>query len=326
MMRALILPILGVLAVSPTARADDTFEARMTGAQRIHRLDSVVWVLTAPCDKGDDTEKRQCRLVRDARLAELQATPLVIDADGDAFDVGAWNSAKKSSSVTVSGCIRCGGLDVDGKTYFVTASGTNPRFEGGKLTTDLLHDNARAFDDDAAAKSWTKSVASARVQVVVKLAAKPRYTIDGKPGIAFDVLAYRVIAPCDGSIVVAKPASGPAEPDKGQCTRVTAAPPAESAPSTPEPAKLEELTPAMIQDAMKPVVVAAQACYEKYGVAGKAKLRITVTGEGAIGKYEQQGDFIGTPIGQCIDDAVKTVTFPRTRKRKASFSYPIPLP
>jgi hypothetical protein len=207
----------------------------------------------------------------------------------------------------------------------VTATGTNPRFAAGKLKTALGHDNARGFPDETAAKAWGQSVANARVQLVVKLAAKPRFTVDGKSGLAFDLLAYRVIAPCDGSIVVAKPASGPAEPDKARCTQ--AAPqPSEPAETKPEPAKLEALTPGMIQEAMKPVFDAAQACHEKYGVTGKAKLRITVTGEGAIAKYEQQGDFVGTPTGQCIDDAAKAVTFPRTRKPKASFSYPIPLP
>ena len=323
-MRALVVATAVVLAtLAAPARADDTFEAKAAAAQRVHRLENVVWALTAPCDKGDDTERRQCRIVRDARVAELQATPLLVDADADAFDAGAWSAAKKSSPLVLSGCIRCAGVDVDGKTYYLTAAGTNPRFEGGKLRTDALYDNARPVTDDASAKAWAATLANAHVQLVVKLAPRSKWTADGKTGFAFDVLAYRVVAPCDGSIVIAKPASGAGEADKTKCAKP--AEPAEPAVKLEKP-KLEALTPSTIQQTMQPVLIAAQACYEQYGVTGRAKLRMTVSGEGAIVKYEQQGDFVGTPTGDCIDRAVKPVTFPRTQKQKNSFSYPIPLP
>jgi hypothetical protein len=321
-MRALLVTAL-VLASAP-AHADDTFEAKAGGAQRVHRLENVVWALTAPCDKGDDTDRRQCRIVRDARVAELQKTALLVDADADAFDAGAWSAAKKSSPLVLSGCIRCAGVDVDGKTYYLTAAGTNPRFEGGKLKTDALYDNARAFGDEASAKTWSATLANAHVELVVKLGAKSKWTADGKTGFAFDVLAYRVVAPCDGSVVIAKPASGPGETDKKQCVKPAA--PAETPAAPAEKPKLEALTPSTIQSAMQPVVTSAQACYEHFGVTGRAKLRFTVLGDGSVAKYEQQGDFVGTPTGECIDQAVKAVAFPRTQKAKNSFSYPIPLP
>ena len=308
-----------VLALASTARAD-TFENKATGAQRVHRLENIVWALTATCDKGDDTERRQCRLVRDARVAELQSASVLIDADADAFDAGVWNASSKSMPLQLTGCIRCAGVDVDGKTWFVTASGTSPRFEAGKLKTGLLHDNARSgFATEADAMKWTKSVSNARVQLVVKLPPKPRWTLDGKPGINLDVIAYRVIAPCDGSIVLASPGSGAVEADPKACVPEVAPPP-------PEPPKLDSLSTNDIQDVMKPVVQATQLCFEHFGVAGKAKLRMTVLGDGTIAKYEQQGDLVGTPTGDCIDRAVKQhAKFPRTKKAKSGFVYPIEL-
>ena len=63
----------------------------------------------------------------------------------------------------------------------------------------------------------------------------------------------------------------------------------------------------------------------KKGPPGKAKLKVTVLGDGSVAKYEQQGDFTDTPTGKCIDAAVGKLQFPRTKKPKQSFGYPIVL-
>jgi hypothetical protein len=300
-MRALV--ILPLLVAAP-AFADDTFETAAANAQRVSRIDSVVWAFTAPCDAGDDTQQRQCKKVRDARVAELSGATLLVDADRAALDVGAWSSQKKSVPLKLSSCIRCTGVEVEGKTYAVVATKDgNP--------AAALYDNARQFPDEATAKAYVTSMANARVQLLVKVPAKPKTVVDGKPALALDVVGYRVFTPCDGSIVLASPQSGPAQADKKQCNAA---------------ANLEvaELTPALINDTMKPVVKAANDCFVKFGVVGSAKLKITVGSDGAVTSYDQQGDFPRTPTGKCIDAAMSTVVFPRSKK-SATFSYPIRL-
>ena len=312
-------PILIIALLAANAHADDTFEGKAAGALRVRRLDNLVWALTASCDKGDDTQQRQCRHVRDARAAELAATTLLVDADVDAFDVGAWSAPKKSVGLTVTACIRCAGVELDGKTWYLVGSNTPPAFAAGKPRVALLHDNARQFSDEDAAKVWTKTVATARVQLLVKVPAKAQFTVEGKSGLQLDILGYRVFTPCDGGIVVASPPAKAADADKSQCSKAITTGPAVDAP------KIEALTPSAIQDAMKPVVEAASLCFERYGVAGKAKLKVTVLGDGSVAKYEQQGDFTDTPTGKCIDAAVGKLQFPRTKKPKQSFGYPIVL-
>jgi hypothetical protein len=295
---------LAILLVSSLAHADDSFETRAQGAQRVRRIENVVWALTATCDKGNDTENRQCRRVRDTRAAELANATLLVDGDADAFDMTAFDAKKKSISMTLAPCIRCGGVEVEGKTYIVN---------GG---TAKLYDNAKAFSDDAAAKAWTKSIGNARVQMLVKVPAK---AVDG-PGaktVKLDIVGYRVYAPCDGAIVAANPPSGPAEADKKAC-RAVAAEPAQG------PA-VEQLTAAVVAEAMKPAVDAAQKCFEKYGVAGKAKLKLTVASDGTIARYEQQGDFASTPTGACIDKALEKARFPANGKPKTTIAFPITL-
>ncbi|HEY5948369.1 MAG TPA: hypothetical protein VIV40_22890 [Kofleriaceae bacterium] len=321
-MRALVnIPlVLGALVLAVPAHADDTFEAKATGAQQLGRVESLVWAFTTPCDSGDDTQQRQCRRVRDTRAAELAGATLLVDADKDAFDVGAWSPQKKSVPMTLSSCIRCSGVEIDGKTYYVVTSrdgGAAPKLKGGKLETALLHDNARQFADEAAAKAFAKSVSNARVQLLVKVPAKPKTVVDGKPVVVLDLIGYRVFSPCDGSIVFANPKSGPAEADKKQCGPI-----ASGAASGNDVA---QLTPALINDAMKPVVEAANACFAKFAVAGKAKLKITIAADGSVTKYDQQGDFVSTPTGQCIDAAMTKAAFPRSKKAKTSISFPINL-
>jgi hypothetical protein len=217
-MKAAILVAL-LMGLTTLAQADDSFEAKAASAQRVHHLENVVWALTAPCDTGNDTENRQCRHVRDTRAAELAGATLLVDGEHDAFVVGTWNQAKKSIPMTLSACIRCGGVEVEGKTWYIVAMGMPFKFEGGTLKSGPFHDNARTFPDAASATAWAKTAADARVQFLVKIPAQPKWTQSGKNGIALDVIAYRVYMPCDGAIIAANPASGPAEADKKHCAR-----------------------------------------------------------------------------------------------------------
>lgn len=296
-MRALI-PAL--LLVATVARADD-FES----AQRVRRIENVVWTLTAPCDQGDDTQHRQCKHVRDARAQELAGATLLVDGDADAFDIGAYDAKKKSIALTLTSCIRCAGVDLDGKSWVVT---------GG---SKKLYDNARAFSDEATAKAWLKAIGSPKVQLLVKVPAKP---VEGNT-VTLDIVGYRVYAPCDGTILAASPQSAPLPADKKACK---AAPAGGDAAAADGP-KVDQLTPALISDAMKPVVEAAQKCFEKNGVAGTAKLKITVAGDGTVARYEQQGDFANTATGACLDKAMDKARFPASKKPKTTISFPIKL-
>ncbi|MBA3453886.1 MAG: hypothetical protein H0T42_12395 [Deltaproteobacteria bacterium] len=85
----------------------------------------------------------------------------------------------------------------------------------------LLYDNARQFADEAAAKAYGDSVKGSRVQMVIKIADRKRWQLAGKDGLLVDVLAWRVIVPCTGAVLIASPASGAVEPDRKACPRPT---------------------------------------------------------------------------------------------------------
>lgn len=306
-----ILPgLVGVLAALAGVAAASTFEDAAKSARRVRDVIDVVWPLTATCDQGDDVQQRQCRAIRDAAARALAGATLLVDAEPGVLELGTWNPAKKSVSVLLTSCVSCRGVVIDGRTWHVT--GAPPRVEGGKLATVPLHDNAKQFADEAAAKAWLRSLADARVQLVVKVPDKRRWQVGGKDGLALDVLGYRVISPCSGAAVISSPASGSVPPDPTACT---------GAQATLVPA----LTAELVRAAMKPVIDAADACFAQYKVAGKARLELTIADDGSVVAYDRTGDFKESPTGLCIDNAMRTVAFPPTQKPRTKIGYPIVL-
>jgi hypothetical protein len=322
-MRALLAGLIAtfaiVVAAPVAARADDTFEAKAAGAQVVGDLGDLTWALTATCDHGTDTEQRQCRHVRDTRASALAGATLLVDAEPDALHVGVWNPAKKSVTLTLTACVRCGGVQVDDKTLYVVG-GNAPHVEAGRVKASVLQDGSRPFSDEAAAKAWLKSLRRVRVQLLLKVPDKVKWKIEGKEGVLLDVLGYRVVTPCDGGIVIANPPAQALDPDKDRCRAATAEVADISTGSGPD-----ALSQSMVQTTMKPVVDAADACFERYGVAGTLKLMITIASDGTVVDAQQVGDFQDTPTGKCVDRAMAKVRFPASKKGRTVIGYPIVL-
>jgi hypothetical protein len=315
-MRAAFIPafVAALVATTSAVRADDTFEARAANAIRIQRIDDLVWALTATCEIGNDVQQRQCRRVRDTRVAELAGATLLVEGDREAFSVGTWNPQKKSVPLAMRACIRCSGVELDGKTWFVVTNtdGVSPRFEGGKLRVGQLHDNARPLPDDATAKKLAQTAATAKVELLVKVPAKARWNADGRLGVALDLVAYRVVSSCDGSVLLSSVPSAPAAVDRIACVGGAR--------------EMDQLTPPVIKEMVKPVLEAARACYAKHKVSGRGKLKLAIAGDGTIASLEHEGDFGGTPTGECIDAAARSLVFPRSKKARTAVAVPIVLP
>lgn len=214
MNRAVLSTVL-IAGLATPALAESTFEQLAAAARKTANLDEVVWALITPCTQGDEVQQRQCRLVRDARAKTEIGATLFVEADPEAFTLGAFSAAKKSVTLQLTSCIRCAGMQVEGKPFYVT--GAAARADGGKLTTPLLYDNARQFPDDAAAATYAESVKGSRVQMVIKISDRKRWQVGGKDGLLVDVLAWRVVVPCTGTVLIASPASGAVEPDRKAC-------------------------------------------------------------------------------------------------------------
>jgi hypothetical protein len=204
-----------ILLAGTVAHADDTFETKAAGATRITALEDLVWGVVASCESPDDVEARQCRHLRDAKLAGLVGKTLALDVG--AFTVAEWSPARKSAEITLSGCIACDGVFVDGKRYSVVA--TVPRVDAGKVDAKPIVSTAKPFDTNAARGKYDALAKRARVELVVKLADKPKWEQAGKAGVALEVIAYRVSVPCDGLVLLASPPSAKGPVDAKTCPK-----------------------------------------------------------------------------------------------------------
>jgi hypothetical protein len=231
--------------------------------------------------------------------------------------------------VTVNGCVHCAGVDVDGKTWRIVG-GAGARLDGGKLRGGTLYDNAKPFADEAAAAAWLKTLVGARFELLVKAGKRSQIGGTGASmdAIAVDIVAWRIVNICDGSIVLSSVPSSGGDPDKVVCRAqaggATGVPQKPTGPVTDE--LPESLSATMVKDAMRPVVDASRKCAATMKQSGRVKLELVINGDGTIAKHVQTGDFpAGTPMAKCIDEAVRAAVFPKTKKPSTKIGFPIVL-
>ncbi|MEZ4367649.1 MAG: hypothetical protein R2939_15440 [Kofleriaceae bacterium] len=322
MKRTVLLAAAAVgLAAPSTAHAEATFDELAAAATSLPSASSLVWALTATCDAGDDLARRQCRLVRDRAAETLRAGTLLVDVEPGTLEVGAWDVNKKSTPIVLRGCLACEGVEVGGKRWHVTAAGAGTgeaQVIKGGVRGAVLHETARTFRDDAAAVAWRQTAVPRLVtQLLVRVPAQPTWRRGGRDGLTLELVGYRVYDPCDGLVVLAQPAAAPGPANKQACAPAPA-------PAT-DATVVDRLTPTMISRAMQPARDASQACLDSYGVSGEATLTLVIGGDGTVLSFEQQGDFVDTPTGACIEAEVRKVSFPRSRTARTPISYPLVL-
>jgi hypothetical protein len=297
----------------PASYDDQSMAALAVGASE---LEGLAWAATAACADGDELARRQCRVVRDARLERGRAAVLRVTGDRGALEIGAWDAAGQGLPIIVRGCVACvATVDVGGSARHLAAVDGALVVEGGVLRGAVVHRSTRLFSSEAAAERWQVEVAPRLVtELLVRLppASAPRPAGDA---VAIEVVGFRVHDPCSGAVVASSAQADPVRADPGRCGKAPEKPVRTAVP--------DQLSTADIREALAPAEVAARACFERYGVAGAAQFRISIADTGAVLAVTQAGDFVDTPTGACIEVGVKAARFPRTRRARSSITYPI---
>lgn len=85
----------------------------------------------------------------------------------------------------------------------------------------------------------------------------------------------------------------------------------------------ETLEPNDAKDGMANVRGAVNACFSKFGISGKVTVRVSVGCMGNVQSASASGEHASSPLGGCIEKAVKGAKFPKFKKPTSkSFSYP----
>jgi hypothetical protein len=84
----------------------------------------------------------------------------------------------------------------------------------------------------------------------------------------------------------------------------------------------DTLSQDQIKTGMSAVKGKVQGCYDKYQVAGTAKVALSIGKNGKVASARSVGEFAGTPTGDCVVAAVKSATFPRFKRPSLAITYP----
>jgi hypothetical protein len=232
--------------------------------------------------------------------------------------------------VTLHGCLACGApLELGADRRYIVGAGKTT-IEGGVVRAAQLTQFVQPQTTEEATAAWREAGGKRlRADFVFRIPAQvPAWTQGGARGFSVDIIGYRVYDPCDGKILIAKPASAPLRADKNQCKGEPPAPatapatgpatkPVDTGPKLPD-----QLSSYQIKQSMQPAVAEVNGCFATYGVPGRADVNITVGGDGVVRKVDLKGDFADTPTGECIVKAIEKVEFPKFKRQEMLVPWP----
>ncbi|MBX3157247.1 MAG: hypothetical protein KF773_14825 [Deltaproteobacteria bacterium] len=207
------------------------------------------------------------------------------------------------------------------------AAATDEKAEGGDVK-DGKGDDASGSTSNAIAPSET-GAGSAAVpppeQKLEKPAATPptkkatpeKVTKDkGKEPVAKEPVKVeeKPTAP-DPKTVGKKPEGKPGDPDFDALLKEA------GVKDKPDAPKLEKksLTMGEFKGAMAGIAGVAQKCYA--GTQGTAMVRVSIAPSGKVQSVQVTGAFAGTPVGGCVESAVRSLSFPPWDGPPQSFGY-----
>lgn len=294
-----------------------------------------LWAYRETCENLDnDLARRQCLGLRAARRVQVASKTFAIGGDNRSLLAGTYDASVKGSPFKVYSCFACSRtIDARGAPLYVVGQGEITVF-GTQILGPVVHEMTNRFASAEEAATWKNDVAPRlRAQYIVKIQdEEPFWSKGGVQGVTVEVQGFRVHDPCTGKILLAIPKAKNLPADEKACTgedllALQRARDAANAPPPVDPSsKLpERLSPKEVQVGLAPALEAAQQCYAVYGVAGEAKFRIKISGAGKVVEIEQSGYFQDTPTGECMEDAIRTATFPATQKPITTVNYPFVL-
>lgn len=301
----------------------------------VQELAPYLWAFRATCDQLDnDLARRQCLGLREARKQQVSEKTFLLRGDRRSLLAASFDPKRKGAQLKVYSCFACTGpIDAIGQPLYVVGQGEKTVF-GTQILGPVVYATTNPFGSADEAARWKAEVAPRlRAEYVVRIPAEePLWTSSGVQGLAVEILGFRVYDPCTGKMVLAEPKAKSVPRDESTCTgeallALERARQEANAPKSGDtgPTLPPRLTPNDVQTALEPATLAAQQCYAVYGVAGEARFRITIAGDGKVTELEQSGYFTDTPTGDCMEAAIRATVFPPTQKESTTVTYPFVL-
>ncbi len=307
------------------AAQNKTFEELGKTANPVTDMEKIVAPFLQQCGSGSDLPDLHCRAIRAYMQHRVKTQVFSTVVTQGALQFEPYDSTKFVYPVTLLGCVTCTRpLEFDpvlfapNNKFFITAK--QPAKIEGNVPKGVELGKFEISVDPRELGKWTQTTQPfLAVQFLFRVVADKVWDAKLGAGITLHTGGYRVFNRCTGEVLFSSPPSaGPGPVDKTGCPD-TQAKPADVGPAKNLP---EQLTPSQILENMRSIREKVDACYAQYQIPGTADVSVTVKGAtGEVISVKVRGIFSDTPTGQCVIDAVKTLSFPQFRKETVTFSY-----
>ena len=309
-----------ILMMAPQAHADK-FEESLQEATMVpdsNALAALFWSADPKCDSLENSLHRsQCVEVSSKRRQEVSGKTFFVEGTSA---VSVQKAGKKAVKINVYASFSKGEDEswVVGQGAVVKAD-TVPK---------TLHKNVtKKFKDEQYLAHWSQYVAPRlKTEFLVQIPSNVKsFKAKGKSGFQLEVVGYRLFDPCSGDVLSAKPAAKRAPQDSASCENEPKFVRRTVVPKSNGPALPGQLSRKQIGDTLKALKDRGTVCRSAYGINGRGAFKFTIGKNGVIKESKQTGDFVGTPTGICLEDALKTMRFPEFRDKDMKVSYPVVL-
>jgi hypothetical protein len=339
-------------AADPPAKAEpsdkaSSFEALLRTAEPAPKADALVAPFAEDCGHARrEIDRARCRGTQAFLLQRLPQKTLhaVVDS-ARVVSVSGYDAAVHGYRVRLLGCVTCDEpvVDSQGEQRYVTLA-VPAKSAPSLREAVVLAETTVPVDNPAAGKTFETSVKPHLRAEFLFRGDGTAWTHGGRKGVAFSPLGMRIFDRCTGDVVYSQPRSekpvavvedlpGCAPPSvaSGPATgRSVVGDPTASAgdgrvkDGTKEaPAKLgaSEIG-AALRDA-RPAIAKCDAQYQK---PGAVELEFDLNGAGGAPQAVRvKGNLGGTPVANCLLEAVRSAQFPQFQQARQTFSYSVRL-
>ena len=334
-------------AAVPLAIQARSFEGVLGGAIAAPRPDALVAPFAEDCAKARrEIDRARCRGAQTFLRGRLPDKLLhaVVDS-ARVVSVSEYDAGVRGYRVRLLGCLTCDDPvpGPEGESRYVTFA--VPGKDAASLREAVVManttlgagtpDEIRAFE--AAVKPHL------RAEYVFR-GDGTAWSHGGRKGVAFTPVAMRIFNRCTGDVIFSKPASErKVDVVEGLKGCAPEAPVASAAGADRVGAKAgpnqagkadkegtadapEKLGASEINTALHATRRAIAACDAQYQKPGAIELEFDLSGTGGAAQaVRAKGNLGGTPIANCLLDAVREAQFPRFRQSRQTFSYQVRL-
>jgi hypothetical protein len=327
-----------------TAKAG-SFEGLLQGSEPAPKAEALVAPFAEDCGQARrEIDRARCRGTQSFLRARLPGKTLhaVVDS-ARVVSVSAYDASVRGYRVRLLGCVTCDDpvVDSQGESRYVTLA--VPAKNASSLREAVvLGETTVAVANPAAGRTFESEIKPRlRAEFLFRGDGTP-WSHGGRKGVAFSPVGMRIFNRCTGDVIFSQPPSEKlvdVVDDLPGCAPapVAATPPTGAAgagPASPSVGRNKDGTPdapeklgaSEIGTALRDTRAAVAACDAEYKKPGAVELEFDLSGAGGPPTaVRAKGVLGGTPVANCLLEAVRGVQFPRFQRSRQTFSYAVRL-